>query len=136
MSTELFYLFLSSLLLAVLWIPYVVGLAKTKGPLRPEEYVTLRDASGCPDWVRRANRAHVNLVEQFGAFAGLVLVANAIGLSNSITQAAAAVFFFARLAHAVIMISGFKQFMARTLVFVVAFLSLIAIASQIAVAGW
>ncbi len=135
MTPELWYLFLSSVLLAVLWIPNIVGQVMNGGPLTVDDYKKLRDIDKYPDWVRRANRAHINLVEQFGAFAGLVLVAHLAGVSNGATQMAAAVFFWARIAHAIIFIAGFAHFMARTLIFTVAWLCLMVIAWQILVAG-
>lgn len=132
MTTELLYLALTSILLTILWIPFIVGQATNKGPLTPEDYVNLReDLSDLPVWIRRANRAHVNLVEQFGAFAGLIVVAHLAGISNGVTVGAAAVFFWARIAHAVLMIAGFKQFMARTVVFTIAFLCLLVLGFQI-----
>lgn len=132
MSTELFYLFLTSILLAVLWIPHIIGQVTTFGLLKPEEYVSLRDTSSAPNWVKRANRAHVNLVEQFGAFAGLVVVGQLAAVSTSLMGAMAAVFFWARIAHAVVMVSGVKHFMARTLIFTIAWATLIVYAWEIA----
>lgn len=133
MTTELWYLFLTSVLLAVLWIPFIVGQASTMGILTSEDYRNLREVEKMPAWIRRANRAHINLVEQFGAFAGLVVVAHLTNVSTSATALAAAVFFWARVAHAVTMISGTGILMIRTLVFVVAWLSLMVIAWAILV---
>jgi uncharacterized MAPEG superfamily protein len=132
MTTELWYLFLSSIVLAVLWIPYIIGVVKFEGQLAPEDYTNLRENEKSPVWVKRANRAHLNMVEQFGAFAGLVLVAHAAGISTTATAAAAAVFFWARIVHALIMLTGFAQFSARTLTFTLAFFSLMVIAFEIA----
>jgi uncharacterized MAPEG superfamily protein len=132
MTTELFYLFVTSFLLAILWIPHIIGQVLTKGLLRPEEYINLRNDEGLPAWVRRANRAHVNLVEQFGAFAGLVVVAHLAGISNATTAIAVAVFFWARLAHTVVFLFGFSRLMARTVIYTVSFLSLLVLAWQIA----
>ncbi len=67
MTTELAYLFLSALLLSLAWIPHIVGQVMTSGLPTPDDYTNLREQSAFPAWVRRANRAHVNLVEQFGA---------------------------------------------------------------------
>ena len=75
MTTELWYLFLTSVLLTVLWIPYIIGSVQTAGPLSRRNTASAANVD-FPHWVRRANRAHVNLVEQFGAFAGLVVVAH------------------------------------------------------------
>ena len=99
-----------------MWIPHIIGQVRHFGQLRAEEYVTLRDVSAAPNWVKRANRAHVNLVEQFGAFAGLVVVGELAQVSTAFTVGAAAVFFWARILHAIVTISGFKHFSARTLI--------------------
>lgn len=131
MTTELWYLFLTSTLLTVLWIPHIIGQVQTNGMLTADEYRTLRDPDKAPDWVRRANRAHINLVEQFGAFAGLVVVANLAGISTGLTAIAAAIFFWARLVHAVVMIAGWGFVMIRTLVFTVAFAALLVLAWEI-----
>ena len=133
MSTELLYLFLTSILLAVLWIPHIVGQVRTKGPLEAEEYVTLREPTAV-DAVRRADRAHINLVEQFGPFMGLVVVAHLLQVSTALTAGAAAVFFWARILHALLMLTGFKQFRARTVIFTIAFIALLVIAWEIAAA--
>lgn len=134
MSTELLYLFLTTILLAVMWIPFVIGQVTQIGMLQADEYVSLRDTSGAPDWVRRANRAHVNLVEQFAPFAALVLIAHAAGVSTETTAIAATVFFWARIIHAVVMIAGLSAGRVRTVIFTVAFAALLVIAWEIAAA--
>jgi uncharacterized MAPEG superfamily protein len=131
MTTEVWYLFLSSVLLAVLWIPTIVGQVIHNGPLQPDEYRTLRDPNKAPDWVRRAYRAHVNLVEQFGAFAGLVAVGQFASISTSTTALCAAIFFWARIAHAVVMISGTGFLRIRTGIFTVAWATLMVFAWQL-----
>jgi uncharacterized MAPEG superfamily protein len=132
MSSELFYLYLTSVLLMFLWIPHIIGQVTTRGMLKPEEYKRLRDFEGAEDWVKRANRAHVNLVEQFGAFAGLVLVAHLVNVTNSVTVACAAVFFWCRIIHAIVMIAGISFIRIRTLAFTVAFAALVVYAWEIA----
>jgi uncharacterized MAPEG superfamily protein len=124
MTTELWYLFLTTILLTFLWIPYIIGSLRTAGPLTPEEYRTGRNVE-FPHWVRRADRAHVNLVEQYGAFAGLVVIAHLTGVHDAVTVWCATIFFWARIAHAIIYISGFSQFMARTVVFAIGFFALV-----------
>jgi uncharacterized MAPEG superfamily protein len=130
MTTELWYLFLTSVLLTVLWIPFVVGSVKSFGPLQPEEYRFGRNVE-FPHWVRRANRAHVNLVEQFGAFAGLVVVAHLANIHNAATVWCAALFFWIRVLHAIVYISGFDRFRTRTVLFTIAFLALVVYAWEI-----
>jgi uncharacterized MAPEG superfamily protein len=128
MTTELWYLFLTSILLTVLWIPYIVGTVIAAGPLTADDYRYGRKAE-MPHWVRRADRAHINLVEQFAAFAGLVVVAHLAGLNNGTTAVCAAVFFWARIAHAIVYIAGIP--FIRTVVFTIGFLALLVFAWQI-----
>src|SRR3954471_22018456 len=88
MKTELFYLLLTALLTGVLWIPVVIGYVKTRGPLTPESYEA-PSTKTLPNWVNRANRAHVNAVENFAPFAAVVLTAQVVGVSTSTTVACA-----------------------------------------------
>lgn len=124
MKTELWYLLLSAVLTGVLWIPVVIGYVSARGPLTPEIY-RAGSAAVLPHWVNRANRAHLNAVENLAPFAAVVLVAQAAGISTALTAACAAVYFWARLAHAVIHISGFGRFWARTVAFTVAWAAFI-----------
>ena len=124
MKSELFYLLLSAILTGLLWIPVVIGYVTSRGPLKPEDY-RVPPSSPLPDWVLRANRAHLNAVENLAPFAAVVLIAHATGFSNTLTAACAAIYFYARLAHAVIHLSGIGLLMARTLAFTVAWVAFI-----------
>ena len=116
MNVELQYLLLTAILTGVLWIPVVIGYVKTRGLLTPEDYRSA-PTSELPDWVNRANRAHLNAVENFAPFAAVVLIAQLMDVSNALTVKCAAIFFFARLAHALIHLSGTGFMMARTIAF-------------------
>ena len=122
MKSELVYLLLTAILTGVLWIPVVIGYVTARGTLKAENY-RVAPTTPLPDWVNRANRAHLNAVENIGPFAAVVLIAYAVGLSTPTTQACAAVYFYARLAHALIHISGFGLLMARTIAFTVAWVA-------------
>lgn len=119
MTTELAYLMLTAILTGILWIPVVAGYVRTRGLLTPGDYVTL-PTSPLPDWVNRANRAHQNAVENFAPFAAVVLTAHVLGVSTGLTAFCAAVYFWARLAHALVFLAGFRHFMARTVIFTIA----------------
>jgi uncharacterized MAPEG superfamily protein len=119
MNTELMYLLLTALLTGLLWVPVVIGYVTSRGVLTAESY-KVAPTSPLPDWVNRANRAHVNAVENFAPFAAVVLVGQAAGLHSATTAACAAVYFYARLAHAVVHISGTGLLKARTLLFTIA----------------
>lgn len=130
MTAELHYLLFTAVLTGCLWIPVVIGYASARGPLKPVDY-KVAPSSPLPHWVNRANRAHLNAVESFAPFAAVVLVGHAAGVSDSVTVGAAAVFFWARLAHAAIHIVGVSVLMARTLVFTVAWGAFITFAVEI-----
>jgi uncharacterized MAPEG superfamily protein len=127
MKSELLYLLLTAILTAVLWIPVVIGYVTSRGVLTPEGYRTA-PTSPLPDWVNRANRAHVNAVENFAPFAAVVLIGQAIGMHSDLTESCAAIYFYARLAHAVVHISGFGQFKARTVLFTIAWVAFLTFA--------
>ena len=57
-------------------------------------------------WGGRAARAHRNMIENLVLFAALVLVAVAAGKTNDMTLLGAQIFFWARLAYALVYIAG------------------------------
>ena len=61
---------------------------------------------GHHDHACRPGTTHWNILENFPHFAVFVLIANAVGLANDQTALGATIFFWARLAHAVVYISG------------------------------
>ena len=80
-------------------------------------------------WALRATRAHLNMLESLVVFAIFVLVANAAGQLNATTALGANLFFWGRLAYAVIYLAGVPW--VRTLVWGVATAGLVLILSQI-----
>jgi uncharacterized MAPEG superfamily protein len=118
MTTEIRYLLLTAILTGALWIPVVIGYVSARGPLKPVDYKTAPTAPR-PDWVNRAHRAHLNAVESFAPFAAVVLIGHVVGVTNTVTVVSAAVFFWARLAHAVVHLTGFSPLRTRTLLFTV-----------------
>lgn len=130
MTPELRYLLFTALLTGTLWIPVVIGYVRTRGFLRPVDY-KVAPTSPLPDWVNRANRAHLNAVESFAPFATAVLIGRLANVSTSITTASAATFFFARAAHAVIHVSGWSRFFARTILFTAGWLAFVLLVIEI-----
>lgn len=130
MTTELYYLLMSAILTAVLWMPYILGVIQAHG-LMTRGYYDAPLTAPLPNWVQRANRAHQNAVENIGPFAAIVIVAHLAGVHTGLTATAAAVYFFARIVHAVVHITGFNLFFARTLVFAVAWAAMLTIAVQV-----
>ncbi len=133
MTPELTWLMLTALLAASLWIPYIVGvnrhaIAGQDGFDRPN------DLNAYPAWVHRAHRAHLNLIEQALPFAIVILIAHAAQVSTPVTAAAAAIFFWLRVAHAVGMISGLARFPARPILFTAGWLAILVIAVELLLA--
>ena len=120
-------LVLSSLLSVALAFPSPVGLILVRGFLygagNRDERVSL------PPWAARAERAQWNLLANLPAFVTLVLVAAAAGISTEATVSGAQLFFWARLAHAVVYIAGVPYL--RTAAFVVSLSGMIRIAREI-----
>lgn len=130
MTAELFYLLLTAILTGILWIPVVIGYVKTRGPIQPSDY-KVAPTSPLPPWVNRANRAHINAVENLVTFAIVVLIGHAAGISTSVTANCAAVYFYARFAHALVHITGFSLFRTRTVLFTVAWLAFMTFAVEL-----
>ena len=98
MKTSLLYLALSAALTGLLWLPYVIDRLRPRG---------LADTLGSPErppppsaWAARLQKAHANAVENLSVFATLVLVSGAAGVADAAVGTAAAVYFRARLVHA------------------------------------
>jgi uncharacterized MAPEG superfamily protein len=104
MTPELTYLVWSAALTFVLLLVAVsgatlqVGLPKLAG-----------NREGLPEitgWAGRAARAHDNMLESLVLFAILVLVAQIAGVRNGMTLLGAQLFFWGRVAHAIIYLIG------------------------------
>ncbi len=116
MTTDLWMLVYSSLLCLGLPLVYVGGHLSVPGGIawgfgnrdKPMQF---------PEWMARAERAHRNLLENLAPFAALVLVAHLAGKANETTALGAAIFFWGRVAHAVVYTAGIPG--VRTATFMV-----------------
>jgi uncharacterized MAPEG superfamily protein len=127
MTTDLSMLVWSAVLCIVLFVPYILarfmywGIADTVG--YPENPPVL------PHWAERAKRAHINMAENLAPFAALVLVAHVTQSANATTALGAAIFFWAKLVHAIVFIAGVPW--VRTLAFTVSIIGEFLILSQL-----
>lgn len=117
LPTEFTVLTLLMLLAASLWIPYIIGV-NTHERLGVDSFKRPPGDGGLPDWVARANRAHMNLLEQAIPFAVLTLILSAIDGFSPLSAWAAIVFLVLRVAHALGMITGFARMPLRPVIFV------------------
>ena len=118
MATELIWLTYTALLAASLWIPFVFGVNVTDFEGKEQLLVRPPDPGKMKPWVHRSLRVHQNLLEQLVPFAIIVLVGAAIGVSTRITVTCSIIFFWLRVAHAVVMISGFARAPLRPMIYV------------------
>ena len=127
LSTEIFYLFLTTLFCGVLWIPYV-----TERFLR----LGIKETCGYKDntvnisqWAVRAKLAHFNLVENLILFGILVFILSSLDLSNEQTQIGSSIFFYSRLLHYFCYL--FRVPWLRTGFFLISWIGLLMISLQI-----
>ncbi|WP_224825489.1 MAPEG family protein [Cognatishimia sp. MH4019] len=133
MSIELTYLTLSALLAASLWLPFIIGVNATEAR-EVADFKRPPDLRQMPAWVHRANRAHLNMIEQFLPFAAVVLVAHLQGVSTGLTVIAATALFWLRVAHAVGMISGLARFPVRPVIFTAGWICILLIGGAVLLA--
>jgi uncharacterized MAPEG superfamily protein len=120
MTRELFWLTLTVILTGILWIPYSINRTQVRGLMGAMANPSRGDKPHAP-WATRLMFAHDNAVENLVIFASLVLILNALDYSTTWTALAAAVFFWARVAHVIVYALGIPVF--RTAAFTVGFLA-------------
>jgi uncharacterized MAPEG superfamily protein len=120
MSRELMWLTLTVILTGLLWIPYIIDRAMVRGLMGSMANPSRKDKPQSP-WAMRLYFAHTNAVENLVIFAPLVLILDNMGHSTEATAIACAVYFWARLAHAIVYTLGVT--VLRTLAFTVGFLA-------------
>ncbi|HZL40735.1 MAG TPA: MAPEG family protein [Pseudolabrys sp.] len=120
MSKELMWLTYTVILTGLLWIPYILDRSAVRGLMGA---MANPSPSELPQsaWARRLQAAHNNAVENLVIFAPLVLILQAINHSTESTVLACAVFFWARLVHALVYTLGIP--VLRTLAFAIGFVA-------------
>jgi uncharacterized MAPEG superfamily protein len=124
MPKELMWLTLTVILTGVLWIPYILDRIMVRGLMGAMANPSSNDAP-LSQWAQRLQRAHLNAVENLVIFAALVLTLQIMQHSTNSTVIACAVYFWARLIHAIVYMLGIP--VLRTLAFAVGFLAQIAL---------
>lgn len=118
LSPELHYTAMAAALTGSLWLPIIVNRLREMGMWKalknPEP-----DVRPHASWAYRLANAHRNAVENLVVFAPLALGVHLMGLGTATTASAAALFFWSRLAHALIYTLGVP--LLRTIAFVVGF---------------
>lgn len=120
--SELYWLTLTALLTALLWVPYILKHIAEVGVVPALTYQNL-DTTPEATWGKRAKRAHYNAVENLAVFAPLAIMVVVIDAGSGTTATACAVYFFARLVHYPMAV--FRVPFLRTLTFAIGWLALV-----------
>lgn len=134
MDTAYLYLGLSGMLAVLLWTPYILSRAITWGIPTflnnyPKDFPKVQPE--VPLWAHRSQRAHLNLVETLPAFAAVVIAAGQLAPDAAAGSIAlwAQVFFFARIAHALVYTLGIPYL--RTPVYLASWAAVLVIGASI-----
>ncbi len=127
MSTDLTYLLFAVILTFVQMLVAATGANQAVGlPTLAGNREGLPEIKG---WAGRAKRAHLNMVENMVLFAALVLIAAVAGKANAMTAMGATIFFWGRVAYAVIYVAGIAWL--RTLAWFVSVIGMVLIAIEL-----
>lgn len=118
LNSELHWLVATIVLTASLWIPYIINRMYEHG-LWAALHNPNHDERPKAAWADRLMWAHTNAVENLVIFAPLVLASYTLDATTPQTASAAAMYFFARFAHALIYTAGIP--VLRTLAFLIGF---------------
>lgn len=127
MSAEMTKLVWVAALHLVMWLPYILNTIMVRGLVEAVGYS--ENPKPLADWAQRMKAAHYNAVENLVVFAALVLVANAVGVSNDTTVIACSVYFWSRVVHLLTYTMGVPWL--RTLSFASGWLAMVAIVMQL-----
>lgn len=120
MTRELFWLTLTVALTGLLWLPYMLDRFAVRGFMGALANPSRNDKPQS-EWAQRLYFAHTNAVDNLAVFAPLVLTLHVMQHSTQSTVIACAVYFWARLAHAILYALGIP--LLRTAAFLVGFLA-------------
>jgi len=124
MSRELMWLTLTVILTGLLWLPYTIDRVLVRGLMGAMANPSRKDKPQSA-WAMRLYFAHTNAIENLVIFAPLVLILDSMGHSTESTVIACTVYFWARLAHAIVYTMGVQ--VLRTLAFSVGFVAQVAL---------
>jgi len=128
MTTELIYLAWTTILTALIRIPWMLNKVAIRGLASVSRYP--RESQPLSGWAHRLWVAHEDAVDILVVFGILIGLLHASGHSNSVTVISAATYFWARLVHVVVY--AFAVPWIKTAAHVASFLAILALAWQVA----
>lgn len=100
-SNELYWLAMSIIMTALIWIPYILNRMQEQGIFNAI-YDPYGDTETKYRWAKRMMQAHKNAIENLAVFAPLVIIIELSSSHTDLTAMACMVYFFARLTHVIV----------------------------------
>jgi uncharacterized MAPEG superfamily protein len=132
MTMELQYLVSVAILTLFIRVTWMADKVMVRGLAKVTRYP--QDSEPLSGWGKRTWIAHEDAVQNLVIFAVLVLALHLAGESNTITRAAAATYFWARLCHFIVYAFAIPRI--KTVAFVVAFAAQLVLAWQFILISW
>jgi uncharacterized MAPEG superfamily protein len=132
MTMELQYLVWAAILTMFVRVSWMADKVMVRGLAKVTRYP--QDSEPLSGWGKRTWIAHEDAVQNLVIFAVLVLALHLAGESNTITRAAAATYFWARLCHFIVYAFAIPRI--KTVAFVVAFAAQLVLAWQFILISW
>lgn len=133
MTSEIYWLTLTATLTGLLSVVYVINIIVRQWPGKGLRILASPPEPGedryAWEWGERAYGAHMNAVENLVVFAPLALAVHVTGSSNETTVLACAIYFWARLIHALFYIVGIPY--VRTISWTVGLIATLSLAFQL-----
>jgi uncharacterized MAPEG superfamily protein len=129
MSIEMRYLLAAVVLTALLRVPWLLNKVSVRGLQKISGYPS--ESEPLAAWARRLWYAHEDALDNLILFTPLILLLEATEVSSAISRLAAATYFWARLAHAIVY--AFAIPWLKMLAYITAFTSLLVLAWELAV---
>ena len=117
-SSEIFWLTLTVVMTALLWIPQILNSLLKSGPKKAFLYPDTA-AQQYSDWAQRSKAAHNNAVQNLVIFAPLIILLILLDLENDLTALAAKFYFMSRILHYILHVLAIS--LLRTVAFLICF---------------
>ena len=127
-STELYWLTISVIFTATMWIPYIINRMHEMG-IWAALYNPQPDIRPKAQWAERMMRAHENAIENLMIFAPLVLIIEVTQSHSELSAYAVVIYFYARLLHFAVF--TFAIPLLRVPAFLIGFIAQLSLALQL-----
>ena len=117
-SSEIYWLTLTVVMTALLWIPQILNSLLKSGPKKAFLYPDAA-AQQYSDWAQRSKAAHSNAVHNLVIFAPLVILLLLLDLENDLTALTAMIYFISRILHYILHVLAIP--LLRTVAFLIGF---------------